>query len=219
MAARFSYIESFEEIEAELAAATRDINEIVVHWTGGFLDSKETAESIADYHINVKGWSDIAYHYIIHRDGSIQRGRDINVVGGHAGGDRVVPYGRNKYTIGLSFVGGINLTGADASALGYNGDNIPGSYVGAESLTAAQFESFDYFVDCFLYIYPHGNLTGHYEIPNSSKVDPGFDVGDYQLRKFNSVRTVDPGIEGSISTSTLIERIQARIDSQSAQTN
>ena len=143
MADKFSYVNSFEEIDAELAAATREINEVVIHWTGHFLDQNPTAEDIDAAHIASGEFSEIAYHYIIHRDGSLQRGRDINKTGAHAGGDRVGSFSRNKYSIGISFVGGVNMTAAEARSQGYitgNGIDWGGlsPWINTQSLTEVQ---------------------------------------------------------------------------------
>ena len=40
----FSYVNSEEELEAELRATNREITEVVVHWTGTFLNQDIGAE-------------------------------------------------------------------------------------------------------------------------------------------------------------------------------
>lgn len=212
MAGKFSFVNSFEEIDAELAAATREITEVVVHWTGHYNDQNPTAEDIDVAHRNryPDPFKEIGYHYVIHRDGSLQRGRDINTTGAHAnaGGSAL---GRNTYTIGISFVGGINLTRAESRAIG--GEDAQGNqnisvlapYISSKSLGNLQFQTLDGFLDSFFYVFPYGQATGHNEVPNSSgKVDPGFDVGEYCRSKFGINRIVDPSTRGSLSRDELI---------------
>ena len=47
-----------------------------------------------------RGWSDIAYHYVVYRDGSVHEGRDVNSVGTHCAG-------HNSHSIGVCYVGGM----------------------------------------------------------------------------------------------------------------
>lgn len=73
----------------------RDIAKIIVHCSdtaGG------TVDTIRKYHIHEKGWDDIGYHYVIHRDGEIAQGRDVEKVGAHC-------YGHNDDSIGVCMIG------------------------------------------------------------------------------------------------------------------
>lgn len=58
------------------------------------------ANEIRDWHLE-KGWRDIGYHYVIRRDGSLEKGRDVSEAGAHV-------KGRNADTIGVCMVGGVN---------------------------------------------------------------------------------------------------------------
>jgi len=51
------------------------------------------------WHTEERGWSDIGYHFVIHRNGQIAAGRPITRSGAHT-------RGRNKSTIGIALVGG-----------------------------------------------------------------------------------------------------------------
>lgn len=46
-----------------------------------------------------RGWSGCGYHYVIRRDGTLETGRQLNVVGAHTGG-------YNADSIGICLVGG-----------------------------------------------------------------------------------------------------------------
>lgn len=73
----------------------RKIKRIIVHCS----DTEEgTVESIRKYHIEVKGWQDVGYHYVILRDGAIESGRSPDVVGAHC-------KGHNEDSLGICLVG------------------------------------------------------------------------------------------------------------------
>lgn len=69
---------------------------IVIHHTGGS-DIDASAEQIHEWHLN-KGWSGIGYHYVIRKDGTIERGRPEWAVGSHA-------YGENSHSLGIHLSG------------------------------------------------------------------------------------------------------------------
>ena len=55
------------------------------------------AKTIHQWHIN-NGWSGIGYHYVVRKNGAIERGRPENTVGAHAEGS-------NFDSIGICFEG------------------------------------------------------------------------------------------------------------------
>lgn len=58
-----------------------------------------------------RGWNDIGYHYVIYLDGTIAKGREIDVIGAHC-------QGNNKDSIGICYVGGISAkTGKAADTM------------------------------------------------------------------------------------------------------
>jgi N-acetylmuramoyl-L-alanine amidase len=83
----------------------RKITEIIVHCTATRADwwaSKRTSEKVREikrWHVQDRGWADIGYHFLIDRDGTIAKGRDIAKDGAHV-------QGKNKGTIGISLFGG-----------------------------------------------------------------------------------------------------------------
>ena len=56
-----------------------------------------TADDIHSWHL-ARGWSGIAYHFLVRKDGSIYRGRPEDKIGGHTSG-------HNSYSIGICFEG------------------------------------------------------------------------------------------------------------------
>ena len=64
----------------------RNIKEIVVHCTASPDYMDIGAKTIKDWHVNGNGWSDIGYHYVVRRNGEIEKGRPDDIAGAHARG-------------------------------------------------------------------------------------------------------------------------------------
>ena len=79
-----------------------ETNRIVIHHTGSETDTDASAAQIHDYHINGNGWAGIGYHFVIRKDGMIERGRPEWSIGSHA-------YKNNSDTIGIHLSGNFNL--------------------------------------------------------------------------------------------------------------
>jgi hypothetical protein len=83
----------------------RAINEIVVHctatrpewWAGR--SARDKVNEVRQWHVRDRGWSDIGYHYLIDRDGTVVEGRPLSRTGAHV-------RGRNTGTIGIALFGG-----------------------------------------------------------------------------------------------------------------
>ena len=54
---------------------------IIIHHVGG-TDQEVPAAKIHQWHLANK-WAGIGYHYVIHKDGTVERGRPMNAVGAH----------------------------------------------------------------------------------------------------------------------------------------
>ena len=83
----------------------RHINGIVIHCTATnskwYADksAKDVVTEIRRWHIEERGWSDIGYHAIIHRNGEYALGRPEYKKGAHT-------RGANSTTLGIALVGG-----------------------------------------------------------------------------------------------------------------
>ena len=83
----------------------RHIDEIVIHATAtnpnwyADKDAADVVKEIRRWHTTERGWSDIGYHFLVHRNGQIAAGRPITRSGAHT-------RGHNKSTIGIALVGG-----------------------------------------------------------------------------------------------------------------
>jgi len=165
----FPYISSLEELQAELRNIKRDVTEVVVHWTETPTNKNIGSEEINETHLaaDLKG---IGYHYVIRRDGSLQRGRPANIEGEHA-----ITNNHNTRSIGIVFVGGINVPSETR--------NIQ-DFLSVQSLTRSQFNTFDHFCRAFYDVFAGGQIVGHSDIDDLAN-DPGFDVRAYVKANFD----------------------------------
>ncbi|CAL1288694.1 unnamed protein product [Larinioides sclopetarius] len=86
-----------------LPALRIPVSHVFIHHTdGATCDSKDSCSrvvrQIQNYHIDVKGWRDIGYSFLVGGDGRIYEGRGWNKVGSHTAG-------YNSRSIGISFMG------------------------------------------------------------------------------------------------------------------
>lgn len=88
-------------IPARFKKSKRVIKEIIVHCTATPEGRDYTVEDIKKDHLK-RGFSDIGYHYVIYRDGTIVNGRDVDIIGAHCSRG-----GHNQYSIGVCYVGGL----------------------------------------------------------------------------------------------------------------
>lgn len=180
----FTYVASVEELDAEFAGIKRDVTEVVVHATETYTNKNIGAIEINNIH-NELGHDGIGYHYVIRRDGRLQRGRPINRKGEHA-----IVNGHDEYSIGLVLVGGLNVA---------SGDDNPTDYRSSQSFTREQFTTLEKFLRSFYRKYPGGQVFGHNNI-DESELDPYFDVVDYVESVFRKSNiTTDPANSSPLS--------------------
>jgi hypothetical protein len=90
-------------IPVRLKKSKRTITDIVIHCTATRAWQDYSADDIRRMH-KAQGWSDIGYHYVVRLDGTIEEGRDVDIIGAHVSG-------HNKYSIGVVYVGGLDNQG------------------------------------------------------------------------------------------------------------
>lgn len=76
----------------------RNIKEIIVHCSATAEGKDFTVAQIRQWHLQ-RGFTDIGYHYVIYRDGSVHVGRPEEVSGAHC-------TGHNTISIGVCYIGG-----------------------------------------------------------------------------------------------------------------
>lgn len=82
----------------------RAIKEIIIHCSATKPLVDVGVREIRQWHIKERGWADIGYHYVIRRNGFIERGRAEWRQGAHC-------TGHNKHSIGVCYVGGLDQQG------------------------------------------------------------------------------------------------------------
>ena len=186
---KYSYIGSVEELEKEfferVMRSGRNVDSTIIHATETFTNKNIGAEEIDDFAVQL-GEEEIGYHYVIRRDGRLQRGRSVEQEGDHA------PYNFNKTSIGLVMVGGINRASTESL-------DVPKS---SASFTRAQYDTLELFLKTFYNHLPGGEVYGHNELKSlfstdtdgeeealdeQDFLDPFFDVSEYIYSLFGKV--------------------------------
>ena len=176
-------VSSMEELEYEMSSATRDISEIIVHWSETYSDANLSMGQVP---------GGPGYHFIIKRDGSVERGTPLNAVGNHCPVN-----GHDAYSIGVCLVGGVNVASGD--------ENI--EELGANSITRSQFNSLYQIFRTFFNQYPGGQALGHMDV-DMSQEDPGFDVRDYAYNNFNKTSLyTDPLGQAALSPDDILKAL------------
>lgn len=143
----------------------RPINEIIVHCTatrGDWWISKSTKQKVAEvkrWHVVDRGWSDIGYHYLIDRDGTMMAGRPIEKTGAHT-------KGHNSGTIGISLFGGHGSSENDSFE---------------DNFTPAQDAALRDLIAELSRTYGINKVSGHNQY--AAKACPGFNVARWLDRK------------------------------------
>ena len=128
----------------------RIIKEIIVHCSATPEGKDFTVLDIKKWHLE-RGFSDIGYHYVIYRDGSINKGRDESKIGAHC-------TGHNSYSIGVCYVGGVAKDGKTAK----------------DTRTDAQKKSLLSLLRNLKIKYPQASIHSHRDYAN--KACPSFDA-------------------------------------------
>lgn len=108
-----------------------------------------------------RGWLKIGYHYVIKRDGTLEEGREHDVMGAHV-------KGHNADSVGVCLVGGVN------------DDNEP-----ENNFTEEQFETLVDTINSLKVIYPEAEVVGHNSL-YSGKACPSFNVEEWWSKNQNS---------------------------------
>ena len=84
----------------------RNITKIIIHCSATPEGEDKTVADIRKDH-KAQGWSDIGYHYVVYRNGHVEPGRDVDIIGAHCDG-------HNTHSIGVVYVGGLAKDGKTA---------------------------------------------------------------------------------------------------------
>jgi len=85
----------------------RNISLIVIHCSAVAPWQQSSAADIDRWH-RERGWKyGIGYHYVVRRDGTVERGRPLEQVGAHC-------LNHNSHSIGICYEGGLDVQGRPA---------------------------------------------------------------------------------------------------------
>ena len=127
----------------------RKINNVIIHCTDTYADMDIGIDTVRQWHVNERKWSDVGYHFLIRRSGELEVGRAEQVAGAHAAG-------KNKHSIGVALVGGKG-----------HGKELPTNF------TVTQWSALEQLVRDLVDRYPKAEVIGHNDC--SPKTCPTFD--------------------------------------------
>ena len=146
----------------------REIKEVILHCTATPADRVLTVKEIRKWHVKERGWSDIGYHFLIHQDGTIERGRHIGKVGAHT-------WGNNYGSIGVAYSGGV--VKKVKKSLDKEKPKSKTTFVSKDTMTKKQEDSFRNLFTMLQVMFGELKLTGHNDY-NQAKDCPSFKVGN-----------------------------------------
>lgn len=123
----------------------RPLKAIVLHYSATPALMDVGAEEIRRWHLE-RGFADIGYHYVVRLDGTLERGRPLDVAGAHC-------KGHNAETVGVCYVGG--------------GD-------GLDTRTPEQRETLDALISALRLLFGPLPVYGHREMKGAATLCPGF---------------------------------------------
>ena len=133
----------------------RTINLFVIHCADTYATMDIGVKEIDGWH-RKRGWSGIGYHFVIRRNGIVETGRQINLMGAHA-------EGFNANSIGICYAGGKGTNGKPE-----------------DNRTPEQKESLRKLIAELHAKYPGAKVVGHHDL-NPGKPCPCFNVkNEYQ---------------------------------------
>lgn len=159
----FTYIDSKEELGFEIRQIVRDVSEVIVHASETYTNQNIGCEELHVQHTE-REFDGIQYHYVIRRDGRLQRGRPAN-----RRGEASDIQNHKQYCLDICLIGGINAP---------TGTENPLEYRSAQSFTMEQMKTLEAFLEAFYRKVPGGQVMGHNAIDGSAE-DPYFDVVTY----------------------------------------
>ena len=160
------------------STAKRAITHIVIHTAAAANDNgpvDQSASTIRAYHMRVRGYSDIGYHYVVRFDGTVEHGRPVTQPGAHV-------EGFNRHSIGICFTGHGDLQ--DFTDDQYRmGIELVAALIKEHGLTHA-------FLKNPMRVLGHRECYGQPGVRNTGKTCPGtkVDMSEFRKRVIAAVR-------------------------------
>jgi len=150
----------------------RHIDEIIIHCSDTrpnwmqYEDTRGKVHEIRRWHVEENKWSDIGYHYLVDRNGTVAEGRSVEKVGAHV-------KGHNTNSIGICLLGGHGSTRTDKFE---------------DNFTYEQDKALRRLISQLVVEHPDiRKFSGHNEYAN--KACPGFNVRQWMERVPDHERT------------------------------
>jgi N-acetylmuramoyl-L-alanine amidase len=138
----------------------RRITKIIIHCSASKAAQDLGAAEIRRVHLTENGWTDIGYHKVIRRDGSLESGRPLEEPGAHC-------KNQNNTSIGICLVGGLDQAGKPEN-----------------NFTPAQWATLTRLVSDLAAAFPAATIHGHNEF--AAKACPCFNVRAWWEKVKNS---------------------------------
>jgi N-acetyl-anhydromuramyl-L-alanine amidase AmpD len=139
--------------------ARKSTKHIVLHCSATRPNMDIGVKDIRRWH-QAKGWDDVGYHYVLRRNGRVEKGRAEQDVGAH-----VARY--NASSLGICLVGGVNQ----------NDFTKP-----ENNFTAEQWIALRDLLAVLIRKYPDAKVLGHRDFPGVNKACPCFDARQWAAK-------------------------------------
>lgn len=143
-----------------MAAVRKRTDWIVVHCSATRPSMDVGAADIRKWH-KAQGWEDVGYHWVIRRNGKLEKGRAENLVGSHV-------KGYNHNSVGVCLVGGVKQDDFTKPE---------------NNFTPEQFATLRKLLGELEIRYPQATIQGHRDFPKVGKACPSFSVKEWWAGK------------------------------------
>jgi len=133
---------------------SRDKTDYIAIHCSATKPSQDIGAADIDRWHRAKGWNGIGYHFVIKRDGTIEKGRPQDAVGAHV-------ENFNATSVGICMVGGVS----EANTAKAQDNFTPDQYVSLLALVKQLTKD-----------YPKATVQGHRDFPKVAKDCPSFDA-------------------------------------------
>jgi len=140
----------------------REITHIVIHCSATPPSMDIGADEIRRWHTEERKWTDIGYHFVVRRNGTLEKGRPLDRPGAHV-------RGKNATSIGICYVGGVSESGK-----------------AEDNRTADQSRTLFAAVSSLTERWPDAEVLGHRDFPGVTKACPCFDVKQWYKDSCNT---------------------------------
>jgi len=139
---------------AEIIMKIKDVDLVVIHCSATREGQDVRREDIKGMHLK-RGFNDVGYHIIIYLDGTVVKGRDLDVMGAHVEG-----FNRNSW--GICYIGGLDKDGKPK-----------------DTRTLAQNHSLKQVIEVLKVLAPKAEVKGHRDLSPDKNKDGVIDKVDW----------------------------------------